>query len=264
LGKTPAQPLELRLVSGSGGQTAPVPGASITFVYPRKLANGKLGTKTETLVTDQGGLARLSLPAPDFVGKGRISVQLDLSSSLELLDKVPKKYDAILSALDDEIRGKTAEISYIVSSQAVSVPLVLFVVDMDEKGLISQQGAAQTGLMETLAAQGFAVKAAPLDPTMISAPAEQLIGLTRNAVPSGAARLVYGSGKILSVRKEGAFFVASVSGSLKVVDMATGQVLYAADKSWQAMASDEGTARRNALRELGSQIFGKDLVASLP
>ena len=264
LGKAPMQPLELRLVTGSGGQNAPVPGASISLSYPRKLPNGKLGTKTESLVTDLGGSIRFSLPAPDFAGKGRISVQLDLSSSLELLDKVPKAYDAILSALEDEIRGKTAEISYVVTSQAASVPLILLVADMDEKGLMSQQGAMQAGLMETLAAQGFSVRAANLDPNLASGPAGQLIGLARTSLPAGAGRLAYGSGRILSVRREGAFFVASVSGTLNVVDMATGQVLYAADKSWQALASDEATARRNALRELGSQVFGKDIVSSLP
>jgi hypothetical protein len=264
LGKAPVQPFELRLVAGSGGRTSPVPGASISLSYPRKLPNGKLGTKTESLVTDQGGTARLSLPAPDFAGKGRISVQLDLSSSLELLDKVPRKYDAILASLEDEIQGKRAEVSYVVASQAASVPLILLVADLDEKGFMGQQGALQSGLMETLAAQGFSVRPSNLDPSLVSAPAEQLIGLARVSQPSGTGRLAYGSGKILSVRREGAFFVASVSGTLKVVDMATGQVLYAGDKAWQAMASDEATARRNALRELGSQVFGKELVSSLP
>jgi hypothetical protein len=264
LGKVPAQPFELKLVAVSGGQgSAPVPGASIAFSYPRKLPNGKLGTKTETLVTDLDGNIRFSLPAPDFVGRGRISAQLDLSSSLDLLDRLPKKYDALLSAIEDEIRGKTAEVSYVVTSQATLVPLVLFVVDMDEKGFISRQGAVQAGLMETLAAQGFSVRTADIDPDLVSASAEQLIGLARSSLPAGSGRLAFGSGKVLSVRKEGAFFVASASGSLKVVDLTTGQLLYAAEKAWQTMASDEAMARRNALRELGSQVFGKELISSL-
>ncbi|MCX7027290.1 MAG: hypothetical protein NT061_07400 [Spirochaetes bacterium] len=264
LGKAPAQPFELRLVTRKGGQNVPIPGASITLSYPRKLANGKLGTKAETLVTDQGGMIRLVLPAPDFVGKGRVYAQLDLSSALELLDKVPKKYDALISALEDEIRGKTAEVTYVVSSQAASIAIALFVVDIDERGIIGQQNVTQTGLMETLGKEGFTIRALALDPALVTVSTDQLIALTRNTFPSGMGRLAFGSGKIVSVRKEGAFFVASASGSLKVVDLTTGQILYASEKSWQALASDEATARRNALKELGSQVFGKDLLSSLP
>ena len=264
LGKAPAQLFEVRLMAGKGGQSAPVPGASISISYPRKLANGKLGTKTESLSTDKSGMARLSLPAPDFVGKGRISVQLNLSSTLELLDKVPKKYDTLLSALDNEIRTKTVEATYSVSSQAASIPLALFIMDMDEKGVIGQQNVTQTGLMETLGKEGFALKALEMDPALVYASTDKMLAASKGSAPSGIGRLAFGQGKVVSVRKEGAFFVVSVSGTIKVVDLATGQVLYAADKSWQSMASDEATARRNALRELGSQVFGKDLVSSLP
>jgi len=262
LGAAPAKAVEFLVTAGAG---APIAGAAVNVSYPRKLPNGKLGTRTEALVTDARGVARLVLPAPDFVGKGRIVARLDLSSVLELLDKVPRKYDALRSALEDEIGAKGADLAYAVSSAAASVPMAIFLVDLDERGVpLSQGGAAQGGLAEALTKEGFSIRALALDPAMILLPSDKLLSALSAAAPAGTGRLAYGEGKLLSVRKDGAFFVASAAGSLKVAELATGRILYAADKSWQAVASDEATARRTALRELGSQIFGKDLLASLP
>lgn len=264
LGKSPTQPVEILVTAGRSGARVPVPGASVFVSYPRKLANGRVGSKTESLVTDASGIARLFLPAPDFVGKGKIAAQLDLSSSLELLDKVGRQYDAIRSALEDEIRSKYAELSYTVVSAAASMPMALYVVDMDERGNISFLNAMQTGLMEALSKEGFSIKALALDPSFANSPADTILAYARGIAPAGTLRLAYGMGRIDSIRREGAFFMASASGSVKVVDIQTGQILYAADKSWQTLASDEATARRNALRELGSQVFGKDITSTLP
>jgi len=264
LGKAPARPLDIMVKAGKAGAEVPVPGAAIFVSYTRKLANGKLGSKTESLVTDASGIAWLFLPAPDFVGKGKVAAQLDLSSSLELLDKVGRQYDAILSSLEDEIRSKYAEIPYTVASAAASLPMALFVVDTDEKGFFSMVNAMQTGLMEALSKEGFSIRTLSMDPALAAAPVDAVLAHARGLAPEGTQRLAYGMGRIDSIRREGAFFVASASGSVKVVDIRTGQVLYAADKSWQTLASDEMTARRNALRELGSQVFGKDIVSSLP
>jgi hypothetical protein len=70
--------------------------------------------------------------------------------------------------------------------------------------------------------------------------------------------------KVESVRKDGGFYVVAVSGRFKVVELSSGRILYAADKSSQSVGSDEQSARRAALRELGTKVFGPDLASSLP
>jgi hypothetical protein len=142
--------------------------------------------------------------------------------------------------------------------------MTFFVVDLDEKGAASSQFALQTGLMDTLSREGFSLMSLPLDPGFALASKEVILQNARMLKGPGAGRLVIGTGKVDSVRSEGTLFVASASASIQVIDLASGKVLYAADKTWQALAADQSAARRNALRELGSQVFGKDIVSSLP
>jgi hypothetical protein len=265
LGTVPSLPLEIRLFADNGGVKSSVPGAALNVTYPRKLANGKIGSKSQNLVTDTNGAAKLTLPAPDFVGKGKISVQLDLSSALDLLDKLGSKHDALRSAIEDEITSKTAEIQYVVASAARTTPTALFITDLDEKGYFTGLGVAQSGLLESLTKEGFSVLALALDPTLaVSGSGDQILAAARKAAPQTMKRIIYGVCKIESVRKDGALFIVSASGSLKAVDLASGQILYATDKTWQAIGSDEAVARRNALRELGSKVFGAEIISSLP
>jgi hypothetical protein len=264
MGTIPDRSLDIQLLGGRAGTRFPVPGASLVVTYPRRLANGRIGTKSEGFVTDSSGWVRASLPVPDFVGKARISIQLDLSSAFELFDKVGRSYSAYISAIEDELRSKSIDLSYTVSSKAASIPMAFFVVDLDERGSANSQFVLQTGLMEALSKEGFSISSLPLDPGFALASNDVIVGNARKLSGPGAGRLVFGTGKVDSVRTEGNFFVASASASIKVVDLASGKLVYAADKTWQALASDQATARRNALRELGSQVFGKDLVSSLP
>ncbi|HEY9053992.1 MAG TPA: hypothetical protein VIO60_04160 [Rectinemataceae bacterium] len=264
LGKAPAGPVEIAATAGSPGSVPrPLAGVALSVSYPRKLPNGKLGTKTENLITDSAGIARLSLPPPDFAGKGKIYARLDLSSALELLDGLPKAFSVQVGALEDEASSKAAELSYVVTSAAASQAMSVFLVDLDDSGRPTSLGYSQAGLLEVLAKEGFQVRSLSLDPSSILAGQDSLAALARSAAP-GVPRLLFGSCRILSVRKEGSLYLASASGTLKALELGTGRILYSADKSAQVLASDEASARRNALRELGASIFAKDLVSSLP
>jgi hypothetical protein len=264
MGRVPEKSLDIQVLGARGGQRFFVPGASLLITYPRRLANGRIGTKSESLVSDASGWVRATLPVPDFVGKSRINIQLDLSSTFELFDKVGRSYSAYVSSIEDELRSKAIDLPYTVSSQAAGIPMTFFVVDLDEKGAASSQFALQTGLMDTLSKEGFSLMSLPLDPGFALASKEVILQNARMLKGPGAGRLVIGTGKVDSVRSEGTLFVASASASIQVIDLASGKVLYAADKTWQALAADQSAARRNALRELGSQVFGKDIVSSLP
>jgi hypothetical protein len=264
LDKAPSSPLEIQLVSGNIGNSIPVAGARVSVGYPRKLPNGKLGTRTESFVTDAQGMVRVQLPAPDFTGKGRVSIQLDLSSAMELLDRVPASFSSIVSAVEDEVRSRVTYVDYSVTSRAAAIPMAVFLVDLDERGSVNPAQATQGGLMDTLMKEGFAVQNLNLDPAAIFMQDDQLVALARTKASPGTLRFAFGSGRIVSVRKDGSMFIAQAGGTVKVVDLAAGQLLYSGEKSWQALGPDEASARRNALKELGAQVLGKDLAASLP
>ena len=264
LGKAYSEPLAVRVFREDSQGRKPLPGATLMIGYSRKMPNGQLGTRTASFISDASGFAYLNLPAPDFVGRGKILVQLDLSSSMELMDAVGPGFEPQVAALEDEIRTKYAELPYIVASGASEIPLALFIVDRDENGQISSLDAAQSGLAETLIREGFSVRSLNLDPGLLFGPQDRLIAQARTAAPEGTLRLAYGSAKIDSVSRESGMFLASASASVTIVDLPSGATLYAADKSRQALASDEAGARRSVLRELGGQSFGRDILASLP
>lgn len=264
VGKAFSEPLAIRVYREDSQGRRPLPGATLMIGYSRKLPSGQLGTKTASFISDAAGATYLNLPAPDFVGRGRILVQLDLSASIELLDKVGQGFEAQIVALEDEIRTKYAELPYIVASGASEIPMALFIVDRDETGQPTNLYATQSGLSEALVKEGFSIRSLSLDPSLLAGPQDRLLSQARAAVPEGTLRLAFGSAKIDSLRKESGMFLASASASVTVVDLRTGTTLYAADKSRQVLSNDEASAKRSALRELGAQSFGKDILASLP
>ncbi|PKL06088.1 MAG: hypothetical protein CVV53_06100 [Spirochaetae bacterium HGW-Spirochaetae-9] len=264
LGEKPAKIPAIRLMAGGGGQRAPVPGASLLVAHPRRLPSGQIGSRTESLITDASGTADLRLPAPDFVGSAKITLRLDLSSSLELLEGLEGRYAPIRSALEEEILSKSGSLAYIVESAAVSLPMGVFILDFEETGALSTRKVMQEGLIEGLTREGFSVRALPLDASLLGLPDERILSQAWSLASPGTVRLVWGSARIDSVHLDGGFFVAQASASVKVADLTSGRILYAVAKSRQAVAADEGSARRNALRELGYQVFAKDIVSNLP
>ncbi len=266
LGSTPSAPFTLRLVSGSKGfGESGIAGAALNVSYPKKQVNGRMGTKTMTGTTDATGAISVSLPAPDFVGKGKITAQLDLSSAIEVLDGISGVYESVKAAVEDDIRSKSVDVSYVVVSNARSIPTGIFAVDTDEKGRLIGSDAMQSGIVEILGKEGFSLRVVPIDPAYAATMSDdRILAAARQVSQGGFERFAYGVAKVESVRKDGSFYIVSVSGRFKVVELATGKILYASDKSSQTVGADEQSARRAALRELGTKAFGPDLATSLP
>lgn len=224
-----------------------------------------MGSDTLRSITDANGLLNLSLPAPDFTGKGKIVIQLDLESSYEILDRLGPRYTSLRNAIEDDIRTKILEIPYVVTSNARSVPMAVFAVELDAQGKVAGSDTFQSALLDSLTREGYSLRALPLDPALGAGMVDdRILVAARQAAGDSFGRLAYGVARIESVRKDGAFYIVSASGRIKVAEIAGGRILYSADKSWQAVANDEATAIRAAYRELGSRLFGPDLAATLP
>jgi hypothetical protein len=264
LGKAPGSALAVQVLAGRGGENRPVQSVPLLVSIPRKLPNGRMGTKQERLRSDALGWASFALPAPDFVGKAKILVSVDFSSTYDLFDKVGKKYSAFVSSLEDEMRNKMGELSYVVVSEAARIPIAVYMVDFDDRGSLMPSQTTQSGLVEALTKEGFSISALPLDPGYAKAPLELVLAAARSSGPRGTPRLAIGQATVQSVRQEGAYYLATVAGSVKVVSIADGAVLFSSDSTWQSLASDPNSAVRAAFRELGSNIFGKNIVSSLP
>ncbi len=261
LGQPFAAPVEFRLVSGEGDSAPGVAGAKLFLSYQRKQGSRTV-SKTESVMTDSTGKVSYMPPAPDFVGKAKFSVRLDFQSALELLDNMPKKYDSYRDSLESEIQGKRLEIAYEVSSAAKSVPTAVTIVDF-VGGAAAASNRAESGLIEALSKAGFKVSAAGLDRGLVAGMDDSAI--LAAAKTGGARRIVYGVARVGSVHKDdGGSWLADVTATIKAVELSTGAVLYSAEKSATGIGSDEASAAAAALREIGLNAVGRELITSLP
>jgi hypothetical protein len=238
-----------------------VPGAALQVSYQRK-SGSRLVSKTEPATTGADGSLSFTPPPPDFVGKAKLVVKIDFQSTIDLLDKLPAKYAALRDSLEDELRGKSAEIAYEVASNARSASMAVSIVDVDEAGAAS--GAlAQAGLVEALVKEKFNVKAVVVGKAALEGMDD---GAVLAAVKAAGAfdRVAFGLARIDEVRRDGTSYLASGKATVKVLDVATGSVLYSAERAATGVGSDEQSARRAAYRELGANAVGKDLLSNLP
>lgn len=255
----PGPLVTIRLLSDKNLNAVPISDAMILLSYPRKLASGRIGSKTETLTTDSRGLAHLQLPLADFVGKGSISAQLDLSSALAMLDRLPARFEAMRSAIEDELAARASFVSYAVQSNSRNFPTAVAILETNERGIPTGTSFAQNGILETLSREGYSLQALSIPPEFFAS--DQLVlDSVRKAAKPGTVRVIFGTVRIDTVRIENNMFIASASGQISVVDLAGSQTLFRASKTWQAIGTTETSARQNALQELGSKVFAPELL----
>jgi hypothetical protein len=261
VGQAFPRPFKLRLVSGEGAGAPGVPGAALQVSYQRK-SGTRLVSKTEAAMTGPDGSLSFMPPPPDFVGKAKLVVRVDFQSTIDTLDKLPAKYAALRDSLEDELRGRSTEIPYEVASGARSASMAVAIVDFDESGAAT--GAlAQAGLVDALVKEKFSVKAVAVGKAALEGMDDAAVIA---AVKSSGAfdRVAYGVARIDELRKDGTNFIASGKATVKVLEVATGAVLYSAERTAMGLGSDEQSARRAAYRELGANAVGKDMLSNLP
>jgi len=261
LGQAFPAPFKVRLVAGEGSGAPGVPGAALVVSYQRKQGS-RLVDKSEQAMTDSSGLLSYAPPAPDFVGKAKFRARVDFQSSIELLDRLPPASASYRDALADELKGKYVEIPYEVTSNARNVLTGVAVVDLDEAGAPVAGAQAQAGLVDTLTKAKFSVRSVAVAGAALAAMDESAAVAAAKA--AGVARIAFGGAKIDSVRKDGSNYLASAKAQLKVIEVATGAILYSGEKAAMGFGADELSARRSAYRELGANAMGKELLASLP
>jgi hypothetical protein len=262
VGKAFPKPLAAKLVSGEGADAQGVAGAVVLVTYQRKAGSGLAG-KTESVMTDASGGISFTPPVPDFVGNARFILKLDFQSSIDLLDNLPEKYTAYRDSLVEELRAKSLELPYEVVSAARNVPMAVAIVDLDENGQVLDGAKAQAGLVEALLREKFNVKG-------IAVGADALIALDEPAAAEAAkaagtySRIAFGIARMTDVRADGENYLATAKASVKVLDVASGRVLYQAERGVTGLGPDEASARASAYRELGLNSIAKDLLANLP
>ena len=81
-------------------------------------------------------------------------------------------------------------------------------------------------------------------------------------VAGGAGRVIYGTARIVDYSPESGSFIFTVEGSVKVVDVKTGRVLFEKSLKKRATGSSVESARSAAFKSLGRDL-GKAIATGL-
>ncbi|MFQ3547504.1 MAG: hypothetical protein SNJ56_04135, partial [Termitinemataceae bacterium] len=249
------------LISANG---VPLAQAPIVVGYQSKLPNGRLTTKTAKILSEQNGKILFTHPSPDFVGKAALTMRLDLSAEMEALYAVPEKFSSLVAGLEDAIAAKRITFEYTVASLAKNIPMAVLIVDTDSAGNPTV-GTTNSALLQTLSGNGFKVSAASLGFDLILQGNDTAIAsAAKTALAGKADRFVYGTSRILSVTDDKTSKIATVSVEVKVLELATGRILYSSVKQVPGLGATERDAIEAARRQLGQKTIGEDLAAQLP
>ena len=246
----------------SGG--TPLSGVQVVVSYQTKLPNGRLTSKNISQMSGADGIVAFMHPAPDFVGKAKLTVRLDLSSATEPLYGIPDKFRSMVAGLEDEIAAKRIVFDYGVVSGARKIPTAVLIVDTDQAGA-ALVGTTSSAFLSTLASNGFSVTAAAMSPDSVVGKDDSSIAESaKAALGAKAQRFAYGVTRVTLIKDDRNQKIATVSADVKVVDLASGRILYSTSKQISAVASSETQAIESARRQLGQKTIGEDAAASLP
>jgi len=215
-------------------------------------------------MTNGQGLVEFTRPAPQFVGREQLSMELDFSSNLETLEDVPDKYYGQLESVEQQIADKQVQFSYTVISQAREVPTALMIADLDNGGTVLDRNETVAGILEVLSDEGFSVGTLPVDIDLLRGPDSQLIQQVRSRYGGRYQRVVYGTVSISDFREDGSRYMVKVSGNIKAADLETGEILYSSGSMFKsALGQNLQSAMSAAFKQFGKMI-GESLTASLP
>ncbi len=256
------EPFKIKVAAGPAADTRGVSKVALQFAY-KKLQNNKKRTETSVIKTDASGNADFIHPVCKFVGGENVVVTLSLESYLKKLDDMPAKYRAKVDGLKRLFLTRRMVFDFTVVSRAADVPMGIVVADLDTNSqYIEGSGQTAAGIMEVLTRNGFAIKTMPLKSSLIlfKADNQALALLKKNA--GGVERAVYGSAQAGEAEKSGSKYIVKATGSVKVVDLATGDILFEKSMSKSGLGNSAQSARSAAFKQLGKEL-GKALAAGV-
>ncbi len=241
-----------------------IAGVPIKIVYKEIRSNGRARMAREVIMTDGQGLIEFSRPAPQFVGREQLSMELDFSATLEALEDVPDALYPQLEAVEDLIADKEVQFTYTVVSKAREIPTALMIADMDNAGTPLDKTETTSGVLEVLSEEGFTVGTLPVQMDLLRASDSRLIQQVQSQYGGRYDRVVYGTVNISDFREDGDRYMVKVSGNIKAADLETGEILYSSGSMFKsAIGQNLQSAMSAAFKQFGKMI-GESLTMSLP
>jgi hypothetical protein len=263
MGQEFAEPFRAKVVNGSTADDPGVEGASVRVVYKIMRSSGRPSVRTETAKTDASGVVSFQAPAPNFVGKEQLTMSLDISDALESLFDVPDELYSQVEGFEQLVLNKKITFSFESMSMASLISTGIAVFDLDASGNPIALTETSAGLLETLGQAGFQVNNLPVAVTNVagSSPA-QVAQFLNNNFGAQVERAIFGTAKISDHTQDKDTVIIQVTGTVTVVELASGKTLLTVNKSKRAQGTNASAALSTAFKKLGEDI-GEAIVNQL-
>lgn len=257
-------PFRLLVTSQDLPEGEGIAGVPIRIVYKEIRSNGRARMASEVVASDGKGLVEFTRPAPQFVGREQLSMELDFSASLEALEDVPDALYPQLEAVEDLVADKEAQFSYTVVSKAREVPTAVMIADLDNGGTALDRSETAAGVLEVLSEEGFSVGTLPVQVDLLKGADTRLIQRVSSQYGGRYERVIYGTVSISDFREDGNRYMVKVSGDIKAADLETGEILYSSGSLFKsAIGQNLQSAMSAAFKQFGKMV-GESLTRSLP
>ena len=245
------------------GKRVPVSNLPIQVGYREVLEGRRLAIRTAQIHTDNNGLGVFQHPAPTYVGNERVTFSLDLASDMKPLHSLGGRYRSLVRSLEDTIMRARTSLQLEVESRAGNIPTAILILDADIAGNPIREQATVIGLQEALGGAGYVIH--PIDlpaELLMSLSDEEILQAVRAGYGNEVERLLFGIVKIIHFNESDGFIV-NVSGTIRAVDIHTGEMLHTITTSSRTRGTSSSRAISSAFRNLGSSV-GQDMLRSLP
>jgi hypothetical protein len=248
------EPFGAAVVNGSRPSDPPIADAAVQVAYKEAKGSGKPATRTRLIKSDLQGRVAFQPPAPDFAGAGELTMSLDLSEALEALEEVPDRLYGQVEAFQDLVRKKSVSFSYESISMAATIPTGIAVFDLDASGNPILAAETASGLLGELGKAGFKVASLPVPAGNVAGRQDAQVLAALAGFQSQVQRVIFGTASIADTAQEGTTIIIQVTGTVKVVELATGKILLTANKSKRAQGSNASAALAAAFKALGVEL----------
>ena len=254
-GEALPEPLVLKIVNGSGYDDPGIPDATFIVSYQEYHApTGRMRYREAEVKSNQEGLAAFEHPVPRFVGQAKVSFSLDLSSYLRVLDDAKGSDRDLVDGLEELLVRKKATFQITVASNAQNIKTGVFIVDLDKEG--DPVGAVRTSdaLMAELPDYDL------MRLSLSGSPAreeEEILADLKTKYKDRVARLIVGTSRIIETRESDGKILAKAQASVRVIDMATDDLLLTVQTEKSGLGSNEDAAIQQAYKEAGKLLGTK-------
>lgn len=259
-----AAPIRLRVADGRGGPLADVPIAA-TVTSPD--AEGRGVREVVNLRTDAGGFAELRLAAPVAVGRGEVTLALDLHGELSALGRLASRLAPagreLVAQVERTARSKDVQVGYTVTSESAKVPTGILIVDVDGRNNYVWGDATTAGIVGALSPLEFHLVAVPTNPGLLGIDTPELLGLVRNNFAGQFPRVILGHAVLTGFESGAGGYSAGAVAKLEVADLASGRVLATATATGRASNASAIGAINGAFRAAGERA-GLEIANRLP